>query len=103
MQAPAPHSRPGFGGSGPSPAGTLSICSGDLRPDAFPFRLKRADDDRLDQHHDLVPVGVMCAELAALIRVKATLEQRPENRRVDLAPVQAGGFQHQFDILPVEG
>ena len=33
---------------------------------------------------DLVPVGVVRAELGALVGIEAALEQRPEDRRVDL-------------------
>ena len=40
----------------------------------------------------------MRAKLAALVRVKAALEQRPHNGRVDLAPVQAGGVEHVRDL-----
>lgn len=55
------------------------------------------------KHHDLVAVGVMRAKLAALIRIKTAFKQRPENRWVDLAPVQTGGLQHLCGILLVKG
>jgi hypothetical protein len=45
----------------------------------------------------------MGAKLAALIRIKPALKQRPENGRIDVAPVQARGFQNEGDIFLVEG
>src|SRR5262249_40897956 len=45
----------------------------------LPLGEPRADDDRLDAQHDLVAVGVMRAQLAALVGVEAALEQRAED------------------------
>ena len=40
----------------------------------FPFGEQRPDDHGLDEQHDLVPVGVVRAELGALVRIEAALE-----------------------------
>ena len=55
-----------------------------------PFGEQRLDDDRAHDLHDLVAVGVVGAELAALGRVEAALEQRAEDRGVDLATSRGG-------------
>ena len=47
----------------------------DLRLRLRPFRLQRPADHRIDQHLDLRPVGVMRAQLAALVGIEAALEQ----------------------------
>ena len=38
----------------------------------------------------------------ALVGIEAALEQRPEDRRVDLRPVQSGCCQHRFDVGPLQ-
>ena len=55
-----------------------------------PFGEQRLDDDRVHDLHDLVAVGVVGAELAALAGVEPALEQRAEDRGVDLATSRAG-------------
>ena len=42
----------------------------------------------------------MRAELRALGRVQAALEQRAQDRRVDLAPIEGGGLQRRLDLFP---
>ncbi len=49
-----------------------------------PFSQKRPDDHRLDDLHDRVAIGVLDAKLAPLVRVKAALEERAEDRAVHL-------------------
>ena len=75
----------------------------DLRLRRLPFGEPGADDHRLDDHHDLVAVGIVRAKLRALVRVEAALEQRAQDRRVDLRPVERRGVKRGFDPLPVEG
>src|SRR5690606_23465251 len=56
----------------------------------LPLRRERAQHDRLDDQHDLVAVGVVRAQLAALVGVEAPLEESAEDRRLDRAPVERG-------------
>lgn len=56
-----------------------------------PFARQRFDNDGPHNHHDLVAVGVVCAKLAALVRIKAALEQGAKNRRVNFRPIQPRG------------
>ena len=51
---------------------------------------------------DLLAVRVVRPELRALARVEATLEQRPEDRRVDLRPVEVRHRQHRLDVGPLQ-
>lgn len=67
-----------------------------------PFFAQRADDHRIDQHHDFFGVGVMRADLSALLRVEKALEQRAENRRVDQAPVETRGGDQQANVAGIE-
>ena len=60
----------------------LSLCR-------LPLGAQGAEHDRLDDHHDLFRVGVVCADLRALIGIEKAFEQSPENRRVDEAPIEA--------------
>ncbi len=54
----------------------------------IPLGQPRADHHRLDEQHDLVAVGVVRAELRAFAWVEPALEQRAEDRRIDLRPVE---------------
>src|SRR6266852_4655139 len=56
----------------------------DLDIRKLPFGEERTHDHRLDNQHDLVAIGIVRAELAALVRVKASLEQRSEDRWINL-------------------
>ena len=80
----------GSRGGSPTLPGGLRIVQ--LRADqvlgGLPFRQPGADDDRLDDEHDLVAVGVVRAQLRALAGVQTALEQRAQDGRVDLRPVQ---------------
>ena len=75
---------------------------GDLPLRRFPPGQPRADHDRLDEQQDLVAVGVMRAELRPLVRVETPFEQRAENRRIDLRPVEIRRRQHRVDVGRVE-
>ena len=61
-----------------------------------------SDHHRLDEQHDLVAVGVVRPELRPLVRIEPALEQRAEDRRIDLGPVQARGGQHRVDVGPLQ-
>ena len=75
---------------------------GDLGLLDSPLGEQRSDHHRLDQQHDLVPVRVVRAELGALAGIEAALEQRSEDRRVDLRPVQVRCRQHRLDVGPLQ-
>ena len=51
---------------------------------------QRRQEHRLDEPHDRRAVGVVGAELGALARVEAALEERAEDGGLDLRPVEAG-------------
>ena len=76
---------------------SLGEVRGDFTLDALPLRAQGPDDHRFHQQPDFVAVGVMRAQLAALVRVKTALEQRAEDGGVNLAPVQPGRLQHPLD------
>ena len=75
---------------------------GDLRQRLGPFGLQRFDDHRPHDHHDLVAVGIMRAQLAALGGIESAFEQRAQDRRGDLAPVAPRGVQQLVDVLAVD-
>ena len=62
----------------------------DLPSCLFPLPAKRSHEHGLDDAQDRASVGVVRPELAPLGRVEPALEQRAEDRRLDLAPVQGG-------------
>ena len=68
----------------------------------LPFCEKGANDHRIDDPHDLVPIGVVGAELGTLVGVEAPLEERPEDRRVYLRPVERRCSERCFDPYLVE-
>ena len=70
---------------------------GNLGLRSLPFREPGADDHRLDDAHDLVAVGVVRAELRALVRVEPALEERAQYRGVDLRPVERRRFERGLD------
>ena len=74
----------------------------DLRLRRVPFAQERAHDHRLDDQGDFFRVGVMGADLRALVGIEKALEQRAEDRRVDEAPVEAGGGEQEADLAVVE-
>lgn len=92
---PRRRSAPGRGG--------LVHQPGDLRPRRLPFRHQRPDDHRLDDHHDLVAVGVVGAELAALVGVETALEQRAQDGRIDVPPVLLRGRVNERDLVSGQG
>ena len=68
----------------------------------LPFRIERAHDHRLDDHHDLFGVGVVRADLRALVGIEEALEQRAEDRRVDRRPVLPGDVAQDVERVRVE-
>ena len=58
----------------------------------IPLGEQRPDHHRVDEQHDLVPVGVVRPELGALVGIEASFEQCAEDGRVDLRPVEVGGI-----------
>ena len=66
----------------------------------LPFGLPGTADNRLDDEHDLVAVGVVRAQLRALAGVQPALEQRAQDRRVDLRPVERSRVAHRLDLGP---
>ena len=72
--------------------------AGDLGLRRVPLGQPRADHHRLNEQHDLVAVGVVRAELRAFTRVEPALEQRAEDRRIDLRPVEVRRRQYRLDV-----
>ena len=70
----------------------------DLRLGRLPLDKPGAHDNRLDDKHDLVAVGVVRAKLGALAGVESALEQRAQDRRVDFRPVEVRRREHRFDL-----
>ena len=69
---------------------------------SVPLGEQRPDDHRVDEQHDLVAVGVVRSELGTFVRVETSLEQRAEDRRVDLGPIEVGGLQHRLKVALLE-
>ena len=89
--------------SRPGPCLVLLRDSGnDLLLYAPPLCHQRADDHRLDDPHDLVAVGVVRAELGALVGVEPAFEQGSEDRRVDLRPVERRRLERRVDLVPFQ-
>jgi len=73
-----------------APAGAVEITGDlglphqllDFRARRRPFGEPGADNDRLDDQHDLVSVSVMRTQLATLVRIEPALEQGAENASV---------------------
>ena len=63
-----------------------------------PLGQPRADHHRLNEQHDLVAVGIVRAELRAFARIEPALEQRAEDRRIDLRPVEVRRRQYRLDV-----
>src|SRR2546421_10484571 len=80
---------------------SLRQRSGDVRFRRLPFRQPWPDDHRVYNQHDLVTVGVVRAELRSLVGLKAPLEERAENGRVNFRPIQTGRAQSQGNIVLV--
>ena len=88
---------------GARPGGFRALQLGrDRRLLPLPLGEQRPDDDRLDQLQDLLAVRVVRPELRALAGVEAALEERPEDRRVDLRPVEVRRRQHRLDVGPLQ-
>ena len=47
-------------------------------------------------------IGVMRADLGAFVGIEKTFEQSAENRRIDEAPIEAGGGEQQADFAVFE-
>ena len=69
----------------------------------LPLGQPRANDHRIDEPHDLVPVGVVRPELRALAGVEPSLEQRAQDGGIDVRPVECGRFQSRLDLGLVHG
>ena len=65
---------------------------------ASPFRQQGTHDNGLDDKHDLVAVGVVRAQLRSLSGVEPAFEQRAQDRRVDLRPVEIRRREHRFNL-----
>ena len=63
-----------------------------------PLGQPRADHHRLNEQHDLVAVGIVRAELRAFAWVEPALEQRAEDRRIDLRPVEVRSRQYRLEV-----
>ena len=83
----------------PAAASAGAMIASILAFAVVPLGAQRAQHDRLDDHHDLFGVGVMGADLRALVGIEKALEQRAENRRVDQAPVEARGGEQEADFV----
>ena len=70
----------------------------DPRLRRLPFGKPGAEDNRFDDPHDLVAISVMRAELGTLVRVQPALEQRAQDRRVDLRPVERRRPKRRLDL-----
>jgi len=71
--------------------GHLDLHRGVLAPEG-------PDDDRLHELPDVVAARVVGAELGPLRGVETTLEEGPEDRRLDPAPVQAADLDEHPDL-----
>ncbi|TRW14020.1 hypothetical protein FMM06_09780 [Glacieibacterium frigidum] len=60
------------------------------------------EEQRPDDLQDVGLAGIVCACLAALAGVHHRLEQRPEDRWADLAPVEAAGVEQHLAHVAVE-
>ena len=68
-----------------------------------PFGAQRFDHGRQHEALDIGARGVVGAELVALAGIEGALQQGAEDGRLDVAPVGAGGFDEQADLVAVEG
>jgi len=73
-----------------------------LDPYDCPLRPERMQDHRLDDHHDLVRIGVVRADLRALVGIEKALKQGAENGGVNQAPVKAGRRDRRYHRHRVE-
>ena len=61
----------------------------------FPTPPQGRHQHRLDDEQDVLLAGIVRAELRALVGVKAALEQRAKDRRLDARPVERGSFHQE--------
>ena len=78
------------------------MTSASLNSPGCPFREQRANNHRLHDPHDLVAIGVVRAELRTLVRIEPPLEERAEDRRIDLRPIQRCRLERGADLRPVQ-
>lgn len=76
---------------------------GDAPLRRLPLGLQRGADHGGDEALDGVAVGVVRAELAALVRVEAALEQGAEDGGVDVGPIERGGALDDGDVVRLQG
>lgn len=67
--------------------------------DRIPLDAQRLDDGRDDEALDVGPRGVVGAELVALDGIEGALQQRAEDRGLDVAPVGARGFAEELELV----
>ena len=84
--------QPCRGGSAASRRSCLVLLRdvGDLLFLDLPLSQQGADNHRVDDPHDLVAVGIVRAELRALVRVKATFKKRAAISAPVQAPCRSG-------------
>jgi hypothetical protein len=70
-----------------------------LALDVCPLAPQRIHQHRLDDQPDIGRARVVQAELGALARVDRALEQRAEDRRLDLAPIEARSGGQVLDLV----
>ena len=97
VRAPWSRRQPACGAAAFSRAVRRSICAFASAHSASSGSTMTGVDDL----HDLVAVGVMRAELAALVGVEAALEQGAEDRGVDVGPVELRGVGSGRRCRPV--
>ena len=77
-------------------------AAGDTGYRQLPLGQQRANDHRINDPHNLVPVRIVRTELRSLVRVEASLEQSAQDRRIDVGPVESGRFQRNLDLSLVQ-
>ena len=67
----------------------------------LPSLERRTHDRRFDDPHHLVAVGIVRTGLRALVRVKIAFEQRAQDLRINLRPVEHHRLERRLDPGPV--
>ena len=68
------------------------------RSHGVPFRTQRLNDRRQDQPFDIGSRREVCAERVTFDRVQRPLQQRAEDRRLDVTPIRLAGFDQQVKL-----
>ena len=77
-----------------------SVLDGGLHGDVL--AAEGDEDDGLDDAHDGALIGVVGAELSALVGVEAALEEGAEDGGLNLGPVEVGGVGDDGEVVFVE-